>query len=69
MTVLKLGKPLKRVTAFRIHGQPVVVELSSHTLRLREKGTRHFYEIDYESIYHLAAKKATAARPVFGGRR
>jgi hypothetical protein len=41
-----------------IRQRPLVVELHEFMLSVRLKGARWAYEVDYESIFQLRAKKA-----------
>lgn len=50
-------KRVKRETAAMYRWRPLVVEIGAHSMRIRLKGKRLFYSIDYESIYSLAGKK------------
>lgn len=50
-------KRLKRETAATYRWLPLIVEIGATTLRIRPKGKRLFYEVDFESIYSLGAKK------------
>jgi hypothetical protein len=47
-----------RETGGVVKHQPLVVELSALILRTRPKGARWGYELDYESVFVLGAKKA-----------
>jgi hypothetical protein len=47
-----------RETGAVVKHQPLVVELSALILRIRPKGARWGYELDYESVFVLGAKKA-----------
>jgi hypothetical protein len=58
MTRLNNDARLQRETACRIRGKAVVIELGSLVMRLRLKGARWGYEVDYESIFLLGARKA-----------
>ncbi len=39
-------------------GKPLVVELRPLWLRIRPKGARYGYEVDYHAIFNLGARKA-----------
>jgi hypothetical protein len=53
------GKTLVvRETQAMVKRKALVVELSALTLRIRLKGARWSYEVDYESIFVLGARKA-----------
>jgi hypothetical protein len=41
-----------------VQRKPLVIEVRAHTLYLRLKGARWGYEVDYQSIWVLGAKKA-----------
>jgi hypothetical protein len=58
MTRLNNDALLRRETACKIRGKAVVIELGSLVMRLRLKGARWGYEVDYESIFLLGARKA-----------
>lgn len=58
MTELTPGKKTKRQALAVYRGRPLVIELDSHSLTIREKGKRKGYEVPYEAIYTLGAKKA-----------
>ncbi len=47
-----------RETAAVVKHRPLVVELSALILRIRPKGALWGYELDYESVFVLGAKKA-----------
>jgi hypothetical protein len=47
-----------RETGAVVKHRPLVVELSALILRIRPKGARWGYELDYESVFVLGAKKA-----------
>ena len=49
-------------TAARWRGRPLVIELGAHALTIREKGRRSGFEVDYESIFAVGAKKAAEAK-------
>lgn len=57
MTTLNQSRSLRRETSAVARGKTLVIELSPHTLAIRPKGARWRYELDYESIFALAAKK------------
>ena len=54
----------KRKTTIRaepsanVRGRALIIELGAYTVRLREKGRRHWLEASWEGIYMLAAKAA-----------
>jgi hypothetical protein len=53
------GKTLVvRETQAMVKRKALVVELSALTLRIRLKGARWSYDVDYESIFVLGARKA-----------
>jgi hypothetical protein len=61
MTTLKGDSRVVRETAAFERGKPLIVELraSSSWLRIRPKGARYAsYEVDYQAIFHLGARKA-----------
>jgi hypothetical protein len=47
-----------RETLAMVKRKALVVELSALMLRIRLKGSRWSYQVDYESIFLLGAKKA-----------
>lgn len=51
-----------RETSAIINRRPLVIELHALILRIRTKGARWAYDVDYESIFHLGAKKAAEQR-------
>jgi len=57
MTSLNGKSILRRETRATLRGKSLVVELDAHTMAIRLKGARWRYEVDYESIFALAAKK------------
>ncbi len=58
MTRLKSNNPVVRETGACVRHRPLVIELRELILRIRPKGARWGYEVDYESIFELGAKKA-----------
>ena len=58
MTRLQGQARLVRETAAVIRHRALIIELSALTLRVRLKGARWSYEVDYESVFLLGAKKA-----------
>lgn len=50
-------KRVRRETDASHRWRPLVVEIGATTMRIRQKGRRHFFEVDYESVFSLAAKK------------
>jgi hypothetical protein len=57
MTRLEHGMRLRRETGTLYRSRPLVVELTALSLRIRPKGARWGYEVDYESIFILGARK------------
>ena len=51
---------VRRETSAIVQRRPLVIEIRAHTVYLRLKGVRWGYELDYESIWMLGAKKAAA---------
>lgn len=51
-------KPVRRETLSLHRGRPLVVSLELCTVRIRQKGRRHFYEVPYAAIFDLGAKLA-----------
>ena len=58
MTRLEGQAQVVRETGAVVKHRPLVVELSALILRIRPKGARWGYELDYESVFVLGAKKA-----------
>ncbi|MFN7995347.1 MAG: hypothetical protein U0Q18_17190 [Bryobacteraceae bacterium] len=58
MTRLEGHARVVRETGAVVKHRPLVVELSALILRIRPKGARWGYELDYESVFILGAKKA-----------
>ena len=58
MTRLEGQRRVVRETLAMVKRKALVVELSALTLRIRLKGSRWSYHVDYESIFLLGAKKA-----------
>lgn len=58
MTRLEGQSRVVRETLAMVKRKALVVELSALTLRIRLKGSRWSYQVDYESIFLLGAKKA-----------
>ena len=50
-----------RETATVIRKRPLVIELRALSLRVRLKGMRWAYDVDYEAVFQLGAKKAAEA--------
>jgi hypothetical protein len=62
MTRLEADARVVRETGAVVKHRPLVVELRALILRIRMKGVRWAYEVDYESIFQLGAKKAAEQR-------
>ena len=58
MTRIPTNARVVRETGTLLHWRPLVIELHTLMLRIRLKGARWAYEVDYESIFELGAKKA-----------
>ncbi len=59
MTTLKGDSRVLRETAALERGKPLVVELRALLwLRIRPKGARYAYEVDYQAVFGLGARKA-----------
>ena len=58
MTRLCSNTRVVRETGTLIRQRSLVIELQEFMLRVRLKGVRWAYEVDYESIFQLGAKKA-----------
>ena len=57
MTRLGPNTRVVRETGAVLHRRPVIVELHALSLRIRLKGARWAYDVDYESIFQLGARK------------
>lgn len=49
---------MRRETSEIVQRKTLVVEIRAHSVYLRLKGARWGYEVDYQSIWVLGAKKA-----------
>lgn len=49
---------VRRETCAVVQRKPLVIEIRAHTVYLKLKGARWGYEVDYQSIWLLGAKKA-----------
>jgi hypothetical protein len=58
MTRLTGNSRLRRETCTVVQRKPLVIELRADTVYMRLKGARWGYEVDYQSIWVLGAKKA-----------
>jgi hypothetical protein len=58
MTRLTGNSQLRRETCAVVQRKHLVIELRARTVYLRLKGARWGYEVDYQSIWVLGAKKA-----------
>ena len=58
MTRIRSNTRVVRETGTLIRQRSLVIELREFMLRVRLKGARWAYEVDYESIFQLGAKKA-----------
>jgi len=58
MTRLTRDSRVRRETFAVVQRKPLVIELRAHTAYLRLKGARWGYEVDYQSIWLLGARKA-----------
>lgn len=58
MTRVTTDSRVLRETCAIVQRKPLVIELRAHTVYLRLKGARWGYEVDYQSIWLLGAKKA-----------
>jgi hypothetical protein len=58
MTRLMGNSRVRRETCAIVQRKPLVIELRAHTVYMRLKGARWGYEVDYQSIWVLGAKKA-----------
>ena len=57
MTKASDQKRVRRETACRFRGRSLVIELGESSITIRQKGCRRGYQVDYESIFSLGAKK------------
>ena len=69
MTRLEHGRRLRRETGALYRSKPLVVELMALSMRIRPKGVKWGYEVDYESIFVLGARKEAERSRVEAGRR
>ena len=58
MTRLDGDERVRRETSAIVQRKPLVVEIRPHTIYVRLKGARWGYEVDYQSIWVIGAKKA-----------
>ena len=58
--ILRNGR-LIRETAAVVRRRALVIELHALSLRVMPKGSRCAYEVDYEAVFQLGAKKAAEA--------
>ena len=58
MTRLTGNSRVRRETSTVVQRKPLVIELRAHTVYMRLKGARWGYEVDYQSMWVLGAKKA-----------
>ena len=58
MTRITRDGRVVRETGTLLHRRPLVIELHTLLLRIRPKGARWAYDVDYESIFELGARKA-----------
>ena len=58
MTKLSPITPLVRETASKERGVPLVIELHSSFMAVRQKGHQAAFSIDYQTVYQAAAKLA-----------
>jgi hypothetical protein len=58
MTRLSPTAPLRRQTDALERHEPLVVELFPRYMRIREKGSKTGYNLDYAAAYDLARKLA-----------
>lgn len=61
MTKLKTT-PLKRETWVTDRRRPIVAELMPFYLRMRVKGTREFYDVDWAAVLDLGRKLDARAK-------
>jgi hypothetical protein len=61
MTRLAADSRLRRETCAVIQRKPLVIELRACTAYMRLRGARWGYEVDYQSMWLLGAKKAAEA--------
>jgi len=57
----RITRPVIRESDCFERGAPLVVEISSRTIRVRIKGQRHSYELSYNSLYMQGAKQQAEA--------
>jgi hypothetical protein len=56
MTVLKAGSSVTRETLTQYRHRPLIVELSGHLVRVREKGRRESVDVPIDAVYELGLK-------------
>jgi hypothetical protein len=49
---------LRIETDAAVRGRKLIVEPTPFTVKIREKGRQHFFEVSWEAVYSLAAKIA-----------
>ena len=57
MTLLRYDAPVTRETATCYRGRPLIVELHSCFLMLREKGRHQSVTLDYSAAYDMVSQK------------
>lgn len=61
MTMIRTDAPVRRETAARYRGRPLIVECHSGYVTLREKGRRRAVSVDWLAVYDLGWKMAARA--------
>ena len=56
--IIKRKTILRAETSASFRGRPLLIELRPYAVFIREKGRRKGFEVDWESIFSLGAKKA-----------
>jgi hypothetical protein len=69
MTRLEYGRRVRRETGALYLSRPLGVELMALSMRIRPKGAKWGYEVDYESIFVLGARKEAERSRTEAGRR
>lgn len=54
----RLTRDVRRETSATVQGRELMVELSRHSLTVRQKGRRYSYCVPLEAIFSLGAKIA-----------
>jgi hypothetical protein len=58
------ARPVVRETLTTERGRPLIVALHAHTIALRVKGTREWFNVPYDAVFDLARKLVARQRRV-----